>query len=98
MFWTDWGDYPKIERASMDGNPDSRVILVDNSIIWPNGLTLDYENQMLYWVEANFQEINVVDWNGNNRRNIARASSALQQPFAVAYYAKELYWTDWSTK
>jgi low density lipoprotein receptor-related protein 5/6 len=30
MFWSDWGtNHPKIERASMDGNPDSRVVIVD---------------------------------------------------------------------
>ena len=37
MFWTDWGEFPKIERASMDGDPDSRTILVDREIAWPNG-------------------------------------------------------------
>ena len=38
MFWTDWGaQYPKIERASMDGDPSSRKILVDTDLAWPNG-------------------------------------------------------------
>lgn len=33
----DWGEFPKIERASMDGDPKSRMILVDQDIAWPNG-------------------------------------------------------------
>ena len=55
MFWSDWGEYPKIERIGMDGNPDTRKILkgdgyspVNLEIAWPNGLTIDYENRYLY--------------------------------------------------
>ena len=45
MFWTDWGEYPKIERIGMDGDPNTRMILKDRNIAWPNGLTLDYDNR-----------------------------------------------------
>ncbi|KAH8026378.1 hypothetical protein HPB51_020362 [Rhipicephalus microplus] len=43
LFWTDWGDVPKIERASMDGNLTTRKVIVREDIFWPNGLTVDYE-------------------------------------------------------
>ena len=53
MFWSDWGEYPKIERIGMDGDPDTRMILKGDGyspqnykISWPNGLTLDYENRL----------------------------------------------------
>ena len=53
MFWSDWGEYPKIERIGMDGDPDTRMILKGDGyspqnykIAWPNGLTLDYENRL----------------------------------------------------
>lgn len=98
MFWTDWGDYAKIERASMDGDFGTRVTLVDDRIGWPNGLTLDYEKKQLFWVEAKFNELNAVDFNGKNRRMILRGSNTLPQPFAVTYFERELYWTDWSTR
>ena len=39
MFWTDWGDVAKIERAKMDGS--NRMTLVDTNLVWPNGLALD---------------------------------------------------------
>lgn len=45
MFWTDWGEVPKIERAGMDGDPDTRVVIVSENIFWPNGLTVDHENE-----------------------------------------------------
>jgi low density lipoprotein receptor-related protein 5/6 len=43
MFWTDWGEVPKIERASMDGDSVTRTVVVNENIFWPNGLTIDYE-------------------------------------------------------
>ena len=98
MFWTDWGEYPKIERAAMNGDPDSRVILVEREIAWPNGLTLDYESKLLYWVEAKLRYIAAVDWNGNNRRTVFHEREALPQPFALSVFHSELYWTDWTTK
>lgn len=50
MYWTDWGSKPKIEGADMSGA--SRRTLVDTGLGWPNGITLDQENQALYWVDA----------------------------------------------
>lgn len=52
MFWTDWGESPKIEKAGMDGNEETRSVIVEDNIHWPNGLTLDYEDQKLYWADA----------------------------------------------
>ena len=39
MFWTDWSDEARIEKAGMDGS--HRTVIVDNDVQWPNGLTLD---------------------------------------------------------
>ena len=35
MFWTDWGETPMIESASMNG--DNRIAIVTENIVWPNG-------------------------------------------------------------
>lgn len=45
MFWTDWGESPKIEKASMDGNIMSRKSIVSDNIFWPNGITADYNTK-----------------------------------------------------
>lgn len=37
MYWTDWGNHPKIETAAMDGT--LRQTLVHENIQWPTGLT-----------------------------------------------------------
>lgn len=33
------GENPKIECAAMDGDPNTRRVLVSENIFWPNGLT-----------------------------------------------------------
>lgn len=50
MYWTDWGTHAKIERATLGGN--FRTEVVNSSLVWPNGLTLDYEEERLYWADA----------------------------------------------
>lgn len=50
MYWTDWGTHAKIERATLGGN--FRTEIVNSSLVWPNGLTLDYEEERLYWADA----------------------------------------------
>lgn len=50
MYWTDWGTSAKIERATLGGN--FRTEIVNTSLVWPNGLTLDYDDQRLYWADA----------------------------------------------
>lgn len=48
MYWTDWGQVPKIERAGMDGS--HRQTIVSYDVKWPNGLTLDLVRKRVYWV------------------------------------------------
>lgn len=59
MFWTDWGEVPKIERASMDGDIRTRKVIVSERIFWPNGLTVDFDNRKLYWVDGKLKFIEV---------------------------------------
>lgn len=57
MYWTDWGEHPKIERANLDGT--DRVVLLNSSLGWPNGLALDYTAGKLYWGDAKTDKIEV---------------------------------------
>lgn len=47
LFWTEWGQYPRIERSRLDGT--ERVVLVNVSISWPNGISVDYQVWMQAW-------------------------------------------------
>ncbi|XP_041365332.1 low-density lipoprotein receptor-related protein 4-like [Gigantopelta aegis] len=94
IFWTDWGSVPKIERASMDGT--YRVIIANTSLFWPNGLTIDYAAEKVYWADAKHHVIESSDLDGLHRRTVI--SEGLPHPFALTMFEDELYWTDWHTK
>lgn len=68
MFWTDWGRNPRIEKASMDGQ--LRSVIVSNKLYWPNGLTIDYPNNLLYFADAYLDFIDYCDYDGNNRKQV----------------------------
>lgn len=68
MFWTDWGQNPRIEKASMDGK--WRTVIISSKIYWPNGLSIDYPNKLLYFADAYLDYIDFCDYNGNNRRQV----------------------------
>ena len=94
MYWTDWGKHPKIERADLDGG--NRRVLVNQSIFWPNGLCIDYEEDKLYWVDAKLDKIVVMDMDGNNQRILL--SKNLPHVFGFTLLGDRLYWTDWQSR
>jgi len=50
MVWTDWGRRPRLERAGMDGS--NRLLLANEGVGWPNGVTIDPQTQRVIWVDA----------------------------------------------
>lgn len=50
MYWTDWGEEPKIEKCGLNGV--GRVALVTDNIEWPNGITLGKHSSMEIGVET----------------------------------------------
>lgn len=58
MYWTDWGDLPKIERSTMAGS--SRTVLVQNGLKWPNALAIDHGSETLFWTDANLKIIEML--------------------------------------
>lgn len=50
IYWTDWGNVAKIEKATLAGN--ARTIIFDEDLYWPNGLTIDFDEDVMYWVDA----------------------------------------------
>lgn len=70
MFWTDWvSGSPSVNRAHLDGsNP---VKLFEEPIVeWPNGITVDYIAERIYWVDAREDYIGSSDLHGKRFRKI----------------------------
>lgn len=57
MFWTDWGQTPKIERAALDGS--MRQVIIDTDLVWPNGVAIDFERRRIFWCDAQTDKIEV---------------------------------------
>lgn len=58
VYWTDWGDKAFIGRVGMDGT--NKAAIITTKIEWPNGITIDYTNDMLYWSDAHLSYIEYV--------------------------------------
>ena len=94
MYWTDWGKYPKIERADLDGG--NRVVLVNRSIVWPNGLCIDYTERRIYWVDAKLDKIVVMHLDGRHQRILLQ--NKLPHVFGFSMLGDRLFWTDWQSR
>ena len=91
MYWTDWGSPAKIEKASMDGL--NRTVIHSTNLAWPNALTIDYENQDLYWADAMLDKLETSKVDGSNRRLLT--DRFILHPFSITFFKGFLYWTDW---
>lgn len=94
MYYSDWGSESRIERAGMDGN--DRTILHNTNLVWPNGITLDYVKQKVYWVDASLNTIECSNVDGSGRILLQRIDDSLFHPFALTLEKEFLFWTDWS--
>lgn len=95
MFWSDWDEkLPKIERASLDGS--DRLVLVNSSLGWPNGVTLDLERSKIYWCDAKYDKIEVANMDGTNR--IVLTGDNVPHSFGLSLMGDYLYWTDWQRR
>ena len=94
MYWTDWGKHPGIERADLDGS--HRITLVNTSVAWPNGLTIDYLSRKIYWADAKLDKIEVMNLDGSDRRVVV--NDRLPHIFGLTVLGDRLYWTDWQKR
>lgn len=61
----------------MDGT--NRSVIVEDKITWPNGLTLDFINDRIYWADAREDYIEFASLDGTNRHTgNARAHAQTQ--------------------
>uniref|UniRef100_A0A1B6BXD2 EGF-like domain-containing protein n=1 Tax=Clastoptera arizonana TaxID=38151 RepID=A0A1B6BXD2_9HEMI len=95
LFWTDWGEVPKIERAGMNGDPATRKVIISDHIFWPNGLTIDFDLKRIYWLDGRLNFIEMMDYDGRNRKTVMEKN--IIYPFALTLFQDKLYWTDWKT-
>ncbi|XP_072571437.1 low-density lipoprotein receptor-related protein 1-like isoform X1 [Paramormyrops kingsleyae] len=98
LFWTDWdASLPRIEAASMSGEGRRTIHKETGSGGWPNGLTVDYLELRILWIDARSDAIYSARYDGSRLIEVLRGHEYLSHPFAVTMYGGEVYWTDWRT-
>ncbi|KAK3597987.1 hypothetical protein CHS0354_042340 [Potamilus streckersoni] len=98
MYWTDWSDSnPRIVKAYMDGQPNSVKVIVNGTerLQFPNGITIDFQTERLYWTDAGLDRIMSCDMDGWNVTTILSGTSYVPHPYSIGIYKNIMYWTDW---
>ncbi|MGH0138787.1 UNVERIFIED_CONTAM: hypothetical protein FKN15_000916 [Acipenser sinensis] len=91
VFFTDYGQIPKVERCDMDGQ--NRTKLVDSKIVFPHGITLDLVNRLVYWADAYLDYIEVVDYEGKNRHTVIQGL-LIEHLYGLTVFENYLYATN----
>lgn len=95
LYWTDWSQTkPSISRSNLDGT-DIQVLFTKPQIVWPNGITIDYIAERVYWVDASKDYIASCDLHGKMFKKILEQDARVAHPFAVGVYKDLMYWDDW---
>lgn len=97
IFWTDFNKTTaKVVRMSMDGSSPTTLLDV-SSVKFPNGLSLDYDTQTLYWIDAGMDEIGSIGIDGTGKRIIEDLTTyySVPHPFSLEFYRGQLYYGDW---
>nr|XP_032823068.1 low-density lipoprotein receptor-related protein 1-like isoform X2 [Petromyzon marinus] len=98
VFWTDWdASFPRIEACSMSGSGRHVVYRETGAGGWPNGLTIDYLEKRLMWIDARSDAIYSVLYDGTGLIEVLRGHEFISHPFAITVFGGEVYWSDWRT-
>ena len=91
IFFSEWDRPANISRANSDG---SNVVVFRKVLLgWPNGLSLDYEEDRLYWCDALLDHIQHANLDGTDLKTIS--SRMIKHPFSLVVYGQKLFVTDW---
>ncbi len=74
----------------MDGT--DRRTLHSTGLGEPNGITIDYQTQTIYWTDSGLGVIDYSNTDGTNRR---RLQSNLPYPYAITIEGSLVFFTDW---
>ncbi|XP_026686698.1 sortilin-related receptor [Diaphorina citri] len=95
MFWTDWAtEDASISRANLDGS-EVRKLFDSTIVTWPNGITIDFFADRIYWVDAKEDYIASSNVDGSHFKKIISSDERVAHPFAVGVFKDLIYWDDW---
>lgn len=82
MFYSEWDRPANISRAFLDG---SNVMVFRNVLLgWPNGLSIDYQTDRIYWCDALLDHLQHAKLDGTDVQTISSAS--IKHPFSLVIF------------
>lgn len=85
---------PTIDRIKLDGT--GHEVVVDSLLMTPEGITIDYKAQRLYWADSRVGtsggRIESIGLDGKDRKIVVERNT--MQPFGLAVDEEAIYWTD----
>jgi len=90
LFWINYDAPRRIEKMEMTGL--LRRTIAQTNVVYPSGLTIDYENNLLYWMDDFYNGLWECGLEGNNR--VFKRPSSIFTPYAIDVFQSKLYWTD----
>ena len=79
----------------MDGS--ERRIIISSDLSQPNGITVDYVSERIYWSDSDLDKIEYSNYDGTERMTLETENSGLLYPFALTVSDDTLFWSDWAT-
>lgn len=86
IFFSEWDRPANISRAHTDGS--NLIVFRNVTLGWPNGLSVDFRADRLYWCDALLDHVQHSNLDGSDVRTIS--SRLIRHPFSIVIYNGEL--------
>ncbi|KAM9829004.1 nidogen-2 [Syngnathus typhle] len=94
VYWTDLSART-INRASMVPGAEPEI-LINSNLISPEGLAVDVNRRLMFWVDSNPDLIERSNLDGSERRTLFDRDLVNPRAIIVVSSTGSLYWTDWN--
>ncbi|XP_047432393.1 nidogen-2 isoform X2 [Mugil cephalus] len=94
VYWTDLSART-ISRASMAPGAEPKII-VNTNLVSPEGLAIDVERRLMFWVDSNPDLIESANLDGSGRKTLFDTDLVNPRAIIVVSSTGTLYWTDWN--
>ncbi|KAM9334126.1 nidogen-2 [Symphorus nematophorus] len=94
VYWTDLSART-INRASMVTGAEPKI-LINTNLVSPEGLAVDVNRRLMFWVDSNPDVIESANLDGSGRRTLFDTDLVNPRAIIAVSSTGTLYWTDWN--
>lgn len=91
IFFSEWDRPANISRAYSDGS--NLTVFKNLTLGWPNGLSVDFDQDRLYWCDALLDHVQHSNLDGTDVKTVN--SRLIRHPFSIVIHKDFMYITDW---